>query len=293
MSILFCPVKAQTSVFSVGVRGGGQMCLPAGMDIHDQLGATGTLDMRYTFYGDVSNTIGIGFALGAGIGYGTTGFKGTNIDRYSNTDYLNNQLDYTVTSSFRQQDRFAKAEASLMVAFCFGNVTLHIGPRFMLPFASRASLTIEEASIDAYYPLYNVHVTDKPITGFMATPYRQAVPSHVPKYNVLLAAEIGYEWALDDCNSLGLQAYAEVGVWNNYTATAATGPLIQVMPITDAANPVPAIRINNTDGRINGCRFLDFGIRVYYAFSTGKASDKYHYNYHRDTRNHRNRYYRQ
>ena len=248
------------------------------------------MDLRYAFYGCFTDRIGMGFTLGVGVGYGTTGLHGNHTDNYSNTDYLGKQIDYTVTSSLRQTDRFAKAEASLMLAFCFGNVIVNIGPRFMMPFAAKSELTITDASIDAYYPEYYVHVVDKMITGYLQTPYTQAVTSSLPKYNVLLTAEIGYEWYFDASNCLGIQAYAEVGVWNSGQATAnGTAPLIQVSPITDAANPVPTVTVNAPASLVSNQRYLDFGLRVYYAFSLN-GNDLRKRAPNRDTRLHHNRY---
>ena len=109
---------AQNSVLSVGVRGGGQMMLPTAVagatgTMSAALGGAGTLDLRYTFYGQPTDRIGIGFAVSAGIGYGTAGVSGASVDTYTNSDYTGNQLDYTCTASYTRIDRFAKADAAL------------------------------------------------------------------------------------------------------------------------------------------------------------------------------------
>lgn len=175
LSIVLNPIMAQTSVLSVGVRGGGQMWLPSTVtgvtaDVRSGMGYTGALDLRYTFYCDVSNTASMGLAVGAGAGYGSTVLQGTNVDAFSNTDYLGNQLDYTATTAFQQTDRFAKAEASLLLAMRFGGVTLNIGPRFMMPFADSHLLKVTQSTIDAYFPQYNVHVVNEQATGVLPTP---------------------------------------------------------------------------------------------------------------------------
>lgn len=295
-SVLCTPLFAHNSMFSIGVKGGGQTFLSSAADpssnVKGDIGYGGTLDLRYTFYGCFTDRIGMGFTLGAGVGYGTAGLRGNHTDNYSNTDYLNRQIDYTATSTLRQTNRFARAEASLMLAFCFGNVIVNIGPRFMMPFAAKSGLTITDASIDAYYPDYHVHVVDKLITGYLVTPYAQTVTSSLPKYNVLMCAELGYEWYFDERNCMGIQLFADVAVWNDFIANpVSAAPFIQVAPITDAANPVPAVTVNAPSSLASSQRYLDFGLRLYYAFSVnGKEKNNHHYNYHRDTRNHRNRY---
>ena len=279
LAFVVSPIKAQSSVLSVGVRGGGQMMLPTAAagttaELKPGIGAAGTFDLRYTFYGHVTERIGIGSGLGVGAGYGTTSIKGTNTDAYSNTDYLGNQLDYTVNTSFSQSDRFVKAEASLLLAFRFGGVTLNVGPRLMMPFASSSSLTVKEAHIDAYYPLYNVHVPDELITGYLETPTTQTVTASLPKYNVLMALELGYEWRIQDKHCLGVQLFADVAVWSQQSSGVNNpSPLIVVGPITDAANPVPAVSVN-ADAAACNKRYIDFGVRAYYAFDFGSRRNR-------------------
>ena len=291
------PLSAQTSMLSIGVRGGGQTFLPTAAvgatgDMHAGIGGTGALDLRYTYYGNLTDRFGLGVAVGAGIGYGATNMKGKNTDTYSNTDYLGNKMDYTVNSTYLLTDRFAKADVSLLLALSFYHVTLHIGPQFMLPFAASSTATITQASIDAYYPLYNVHVVDQLITGKLATPYSQPVPSSLPAYHVLMALEIGYEWHLTDQHILGLQTFADIAVWSPKSSmTNDQSPIIRVAPIRNANDPVPSVTVNSPAALISSRRYLDFGIRAYYAFSFENTSSRSRrYPHTRDTRHHHNRY---
>ena len=295
-SVLCTPLWAQTSMLSIGVRGGGQMMLPtavAGMTgtMSATFGGAGALDLRYTFYGEPTDRIDIGFAVSAGVGYGSAGIQGTRTDTYTNLDYKGNALDYTCTAQYSQTDRFAKADAALLLAMRFSGVTINIGPRFMLPFAATGTVTISEASIDAYYPAYNVHVRDQLITGKLETPYTENRPSNISKYHLLVAAEIGYEWRMTNQHALGVQLFAEAAVWSKQSpVTNNQSPLIGVSPITDASNPVPVVTIGSVESFVAHRRYLDFGIRVYYAFSVSKDRGyKSHFNSRKDTRLHRNR----
>ena len=266
-SVLCTPLWAQTSMLSIGVRGGGQTYLPtaavgANGEIKPGIGGTGALDFRYTYYGHLTDRFELGLAVGAGIGYGATNMKGKNSDTYSNIDYLGNKMDYSVESTYLLTDRFAKADVSLFLALSFYHVTLHIGPRFMLPFAASSTATITQASIDAYYPLYNVHVVDQLITGKVETPYSQPIPSSLPAYHVLMALEIGYEWHLTDRHILGLQAFADIAVWSPKSPmTNDQSPIIRVAPILNANDPVPSVTVN-APSSITNRRDLDFGIRA-------------------------------
>ena len=79
---------------------------PAGSteEIRGGIGGVGGIDLRYTFYGCFTNRIGMGFVVGAGLGYGSTSLSGTHTDQYTNVDYLGNRIDYTIDSKYRQTD---------------------------------------------------------------------------------------------------------------------------------------------------------------------------------------------
>ena len=296
LSFIFCPGQANTSMLSIGVRGGGQTYLPtaavgATWEVKPGIGGAGAIDLRYTYYGAVGAQAELGCAIGAGFGYGAAGIKGTNTDVYSNTDYLGNTIDYTINSDFTQRDRFAKIDLSLLFAMRLNGFTLNVGPRFMLPLAANRSLTINEANIDAYYPAYDVHVVNQLITGKMETPYTENRPSNISKYHLLVAAEIGYEWRMTNQHALGVQLFAEAAVWSKQTPNPLTpNPLIQVNPITDASNPVPVVTIGSVESFVTNRRYLDFGIRAYYAFNIEHVVE-HRFKPRGDTRDHRNRYY--
>lgn len=294
-SVLCTSLLAQTSMLSIGVRGGGQTYLPttavgATGEVKPGIGGTDGLDLRYTYYGSVGGQVELGFGIGAGFGYGAASLKGTNTDLYSNTDYLGNTIDYTITSAFTQTDRFAKIDASLLFAMRFGGVTLNIGPRFMLPLAANRSLTINQANIDAYYSAYDVHLVNQLITGKLETPYTENRPSNISKYNLLIAAEIGYEWRMTNQHALGVQLFAEAAVWSNQLPiTNNQSPIISVSPISDASNPVPLVTVGSVESFVTNRRYLDFGIRAYYAFHIEHIHIR-QFKPRGDSRNHRNRY---
>ena len=293
-SLFFIQGQAQTSMLSIGVRGGGQTYLPTAAvgatgEVKPGIGGAGALDVRYTYYGSVASQVQLGVAVGAGFGYGTTGIKGTNMDSYTNIDYLGNKMDYSIDATYSLKDQFAKVDVSLLLAMRFGGVTLNVGPRFMLPFAATGTVTISEASIDAYYPLYNVHVTDQLITGKLETPYTEKHPSNISKYNLLIAAEIGYEWRLNQ-HDLGVQLFAEAAVWSKQTPNPLTpNPLIQVQPITDASNPVPFVTVGSAESFVSGRRYIGVGVRAYYAFHIEHIRLR-QFKPRGDSRDHRNRY---
>lgn len=296
VAMICTPVLAQTSLIGIGVRGGGQVYLPSAApgstgEVSGNVGGLGAIDLRYTFYSCLNDRLGLGCAVGAGIGYGSTALKGSRTDQYTNVDYLNNRIDYTVDARYRQEEKFAQANASLLFALCYGKWTVNVGPRFMMPIAAATNLTIEEAHINAYYPTYDVHVADKMITGVLATPYTQTASSHMPEYSILMGAEAGYEWYVTDKTCIGVQLFADVAVWSKQSTMGKTqSPLIAVSAITNAANPTPSVTVHEI-GQIAAMRYVDFGLRAYVAFPVGKAHSKEsRADSRRDTKKHRNRY---
>ncbi len=294
-SVLLVPsLFAHTSQIGLGLRGGGQMYVPStNNEIKSNMGWVGGMDLRYTFYSPVTGEVDLGFVVGAGVGYGSTSIKGTNTDQYTNYDYLANRMDYTIDAKYRQTDKFFQANASLLFAFRYGGLSVNLGPRFMLPFASSSSFTVNEAHINVYYPKYEVSVVDKLITGVLETPYTSHITHHtLPRYSVLLGVEIGYEWDITDKFNAGVQLYADVSVWNSKLAIPSNPlPMIEVAPITDASNPVPMVTVNPISGQISSMRYLDFGVRAFISISVAKDSEyRYYYNARHDTRKHRNRY---
>lgn len=298
LSLWLSPLLAQSSVFSLGVRGGGQLWLPKSADpsqvsIQCGPGGNGVFDLRYSFYGCMANDIvGLGFTLGAGVGYGSTAIDGTQQRTFTNTDYLDNPLEYTTEVSFRRADRFATGEASLMLALGIGGFVLNIGPRFMLPFNVNSTNTITDATITAYLPTYDVPITNEAITGRLNTPYTiDDAPTALPQYQVLLGVEAGWEFVLsrEAKGWMGVQLYADLGVWDSGSENKYKQlPILVVSSIPGEGLDAP-VKVNSPDGWIQSRRYLDFGVRVYYSFPVGANSHERRINT-RDTRGHRNRY---
>ena len=276
LNLWFCPVAAQTSALAVGVRGGATF---------PDIGGTGTLDLRYTWYGDLSGGYQLGLAVGAGIGYGQIKYTGSEHLAYTRTDYVGNAIHYTVDADYEQKNRFASAETSLLAAFKISGFTLNIGPRLLFPFSRSATQTISNADIVAYYPRYNVSIPNEEITGRLTTPYDHSCAATMPKCHLLLALEAGWEFALDSRSSLGLQAYADIGLWSSKISCSEDAPLIDVAPI-ETVNTPAEVRVHSAC--VHPKRYFDIGVRFYYTFyHISERSRRIHTG---DSKAHHNRY---
>jgi hypothetical protein len=292
------PLMAQSSL-AIGLRGGGQMWLPTAADestaVKGTFGGAGLLDLRYAYYATVAPDFQMGLNVGVDAGYGVAGLKGTNSGTFTNTDYLGNTMEYTTSVSFVQTESFVRAGASLMLAMRAKGIVVNIGPRVMMPFAVSPKLTVSEANIEAYYPAFNVTVTNELITGVLETPSQLPITNYQLPISLLMGAEIGYEFPLGK-NALGIQAFADVAVWSPKSQITNDKsqisnlkyPMLTVSPITGSA---PAeVSVQGVNERVSSRRMIVFGLRVYYAFTVDKkATDTTRPA--RDTRDHHNRYW--
>ena len=293
---VFTPALAQSQL-AVGMRGDGQLWLPkttdAATEVQGTIGGGGLLDISYAYYGSVSPSFELGATAGIGIGYGVAGIKGKNSAAFTNVDYLGNTMKYTTSATFTQSESFVRMDVSLMLAMRAGGFVANIGPRLMVPFAAKSNLTIDEATIAANYPKYNVTVTNELITGKLETPYQAPLTSHRSSLTLLMGLEVGYEFPVGN-NAIGIQAFADIGLWSNHQSprlsrsTEITNhKLITVSPITASGTPA-VVTVGDPNALVSSKRFVDFGLRVYYAFSFDKSRDK---NGHAtDTKEHHNRY---
>lgn len=253
---------AQTSTFSVGVRGGGLMWLPEavslGKNAASSLGGEGLVEFRYTYYGHVGLTTGLGITAGIDAGYSTSGFYGTHNLLYIPTTstsgwerfYYNDAVDY------KQTEQYMRTDISLMMALHAGGFVLNVGPRFMMPFFGTEN-TSGKSNNRAAYVEPNINETSS---------------AALPLCNLLMGIEAGWEFPLSS-GALGLQAYADVGVWHNQKkyipsaspASVYSPPDVLVVTTYDGSG-IPRSTIQSANGIVKERRLVDFGIRLYYSF---------------------------
>ena len=280
MMLCMQSAQAYTPVFSVGLRGGAQTILPQiksgdTWSVSNAYTGGGMADFRYAYYTTFAPACMWGFYVGVGAGVSSESLKGTMTDQYTNWDYDDSPMHYTVHSDFRQTTIYARTELSLMLAFYFGPVSLNFGPRFVMPFATKATMKLSDLSISAYYPQYGVKITDERITGQLDTPYKLKVKADRPYGILLMGAELGYEWPLTDKFFMGVQAYADISVLHvGSPLEPSDKPMIDVAPILDRRKPIPTVEVHSITNYVGALRNLEFGVRIYYAFSVQLMNER-------------------
>ena len=259
----------------VGLNGGGAYNLvPTDCVMKGKIGGSSALLLDYTFYKSRKNmryqkTTDVGFRIGLDFGYLYSPYRAEFEQKYSNVDYLGNQMDYTTSSVVEITQNQLYASVPLMFALRSKGFVWNIGVRLQAALYQTGQQHLSEPAIQAYYPAYDVTVTNELITGIVAE-NQLAMPleSSALLLECYAATEIGYECEIKNTSStIGVLAYFNMGFWNSLPK-ATDLPIIQVAPITDKNNPVPAVTVNNAlSSLLTSYIPMQFGIKLYYAFS--------------------------
>jgi len=268
MLIVTCALSAQ-SVLSFGPRGGVEFMMPkSDQTTHSKLGYSGAFDIGYTYYWPTSSG-DWGIHTGVSAGYAKNECQIELNQQFTNYDYLDTEMLYTITGDANAMLQRAYAEIPLMTAFRTNGFVLQLGLKGQYAFWSRATQTIKSASIDAYYVPFDVHVTDELITGVLSPDQKQemVLSGGAPTFSLLTSMRIGYEFEVGKVSRLGIIAYLDYNVWNTGMGSGAPStPLIAVSPITDPVDPVPTVTVNNAfSSVITGVNPLQLGLSLYYA----------------------------
>jgi len=241
------------------------------------------LDARYIVRWRVRPYTQLGLHTGLEASYFTSKLSGDFSNQYTRTDYLGNKIEYTTSATVAEQHTNIGLTIPVLFAFQTHGFALNIGPKLLWVAYSNYQRTVSKASIDAYYPAYGVHVTDQPSTGQIATPLTLSGQGSAKNLQVLLSAELGYEWQIGDPyerfneHYIGIQLYANYGLWS--LQTSADEAMVSVSPIvTPSANP--QIQIGSIQGMGSPLSYMSCGLRIYYTIQTVDYSSRGWHRFH-------------
>jgi len=263
-----------SSMWSISLRGGGNTYITLG-EVQSKLGIGGNLDMCFTKYW--GHKVDVGLHTGLSFGCCTNGFS-TQVNRqFTNYDYLGYKMIYTITADqvTLHISRQFNMEIPLMLAIRKNHVFCNIGGKFMMVLSDSYQQDVKDVTIDAYYELPDVHVINRLITG-ITDGADYSGKNCLPKYNVLVSAEIGYEWPLRNGGLLGLGIYADYSPWNSHKTTFAK-EIIEVAPIIDSDYPPASVTVHPlAASSISKLNFCDFGLKIYYGIEHTHRSNNCH-----------------
>lgn len=272
--------------FTIGLRGGAAGLLHKTKEGNWTCGGDVVLDLQYAHYWTKDGRpVDLGIITGVGLGYAQSSVKSSvNSTRpgVEDLDAANPMhIDYTIRADeVKEHDGQLQLEVPLMFSLIHKNgLFFNVGPKFMLPVFTPYKQTISNnpnTFVEAYYQETGVRVTNDVITGLLAEDkYTSKGTDYKNKFtiNVMLTAEIGYEWILKSGNSLGLGAYANYSVYNSFKNNPedpATDPLIRVESAPSSTSNA-VINVNPLTGTYaSGLGFFDAGVKLAYHFNFPK-----------------------
>lgn len=249
---------------------------------NNTLGLTAGGDIAYTALWTLRSGVDIGIKTGLGAGYISSQMSSRIHDQYTRTDYLGNEMDYTITGKVSQNMQDVRIDIPIMFAMVAEGLTLNVGIKNVIPVAQMGRQDIDNLNIVAYYPKYDVPVSNELITGLATDDqlHRRSSES-LARYALGVSLELGYVGNISGCHNLGVLAYVDYfPLYVGRTTTTTTTPLVDVASISNPEYPVPTVTIHDLGSTIAGLQSFSFGVKLVYGIDlsrTARASRGLHY----------------
>ena len=256
--------------FTIGLRGGASSLMHHADKGNWTCGGDVVLDLQYAHYWTKDGRpVDLGLIVGLGIGYMQSGLKVGN----DSTFFTKSGVDYTVlASNIKETDHQLQLEVPLMFSLISEKgVFFNVGPKFMIPVYTPYKQSVDQANthITAYFPNEGITVTDEVVTGKYTGQQPEAKNGIQFNINVMLTAEIGYEWILKSGNSFGLGAYANYSVFNTYKNTTSTEGLFDLTAPTETSAAILDVQ-SATKTYADKLGYFDAGLKLAYHFNFPK-----------------------
>lgn len=264
-------IMAQGHGLSIGIKGG--LSDWKAKDVSSSsLGGYAGVDIGYQCMWRMQQEIYIGLRTGAGIAYQTGSYTVSANSQFTNTDYLGNQMDYSIRADVKADTRQLNVDIPIMFATRIYGFALNIGPRLHFPVYDTYKQELSNTNVDVYYPRYDIPIHNDPSLAKWNTADMKSDGNKAqPIVMLSLSAEIGYEWALHDWYTygseqyIGLQLFVDYGLWGTYAKTKSS--MMTVEPISRAGQ-IPEINVGNIADAGVLAKPLTFGVRLYYTFQS-------------------------
>ncbi len=250
--------------FTVGLRGGYANNMSKATDAKHPFGYDAMLDLQYAHYWAKSeDKCQLGLLVGIGAGYLQSGLQ-----QALNEQFIANTTDgnihYTVTAD---EVKDKTGQVQLEVPVMFSMITpkgffLNAGPRILLPVYTPSHQTVTNPNVDAYFEEEGVHVVNEAVTGVVTDAQQdiKATTANNLKVNILLGAELGYEFRLQSGHSIGLGAYANYGLWSAFKGNG-DGKVFNLTAPDGAKTAVIDIE-TLTNAKATKMGYLDAGVKL-------------------------------
>ena len=256
--------------FTIGLRGGASALMHHADQGNWTCGGDVVLDLQYAHYwAKDGRPVDLGLIVGLGIGYQQSGLKKDS----DLTAFTKGTVDYTVfAKDVKETDHQLQLEVPLMFSLIHENgLFFNIGPKFMIPVYTPYKQTVnqDDTHISAYFQETGITVLDEEVTGKYTGQQPEAKNGIQFNINVMLTAEIGYEWVLKSGNSFGLGAYANYSVYNTFKNTPNAEGLFDLTAPTDTDKAHLDV-LSATHAYADKLGYFDAGIKLAYHFNFPK-----------------------
>ena len=260
--------------FTIGLRGGASALMHRAEEGKWTCGGDVVLDLQYAHYwAKDGRPVDLGIIVGLGIGYQQSGLNKPYDSTYFQRPSGAYNVNYTVVArDVKETDHQLQLEVPLMFSLIHENgLFFNVGPKFMIPVYTpyKQSVNQDGTHISAFFEETGVTVLDKEVTGV----YKGQQPTEANgiqfNINVMLTAELGYEWVLKSGNSLGLGAYANYSVYNSFKNTPNSEGLFNLTAPTDTDKAHLDV-LSATHAYTNKLGYFDAGVKIAYHFNFPK-----------------------
>ena len=268
------PVKHNYHRFTIGARGGASALMHHAEDGNWNCGGDVVLDLQYAHYwAKDGRPVDLGIIAGIGLGYHQSSLAADDHTK----KFTEGTVDYTVAyAGVKEKDHQLQLEVPVMFSLIHDNgLFFNVGPKFMIPVYTPYNQTVDKDNthIAAYFQETGVTVEDKAVTGVYTGQQPEEKNGIQFNINVMLTAEIGYEWTLKSGNSLGLGAYANYSVFNSYKNTVSKTGLFDLTAPTDTDKAHLDV-LSATHAYADKLGYFDAGIKLAYHFNFPKKAKK-------------------
>lgn len=265
--------------FSIGLRGGAASLMHHAEPMNNwKVGFDGLLDLQYAYYfgakdGKKTNH---GIITGLSVGYAQSPIRNgvdTTYTVSSNDGNGDVNIQYTIQADeVKETDRQVQIEIPLMYSLqTEKGFFLNVGPRFMMPVYKFYNQTISNnanTNINAYFEDLGVTVRNEDITGALGqqdynTKGQWAKGKMV--LSVMLTAELGWEWQLNNGDAFGLGLYGNYAPYNSFKNTTNAKSLIDVTA-PQGSTPASVDILSATDTYADKMNYFDGGLKLVYHF---------------------------
>lgn len=258
--------------FTIGLRGGTASLMHEAEAMGKwRAGFDGLLDLQYAHYFGKRNwkaPVNLGIITGLSIGWAQSGLR-AGVDTAYTVNTADGNIDYTVSAGKVQED---DGQLQLEIPVMFSLITekglfFNVGPKLVVPVYTHYKQSIASPDINAYFPEEGVNVSNEVITGQVQNNQLKTKGKwNSSKINVMLTAELGYEWLFRNGHSFGLGVYANYSVYDLYRNDTDNKSLINVSA-PSASAPAAVDVLSATDTYANGMGYFDCGLKLTYNFN--------------------------